>query len=116
MVPYANFYLQKNSVDDQIKDLEECLASLTVGHLGSVPACPVTGKEPAKEYILNYVDECPICSSKYKRKGDLKNHLISHHFIEETCIYFECSNCRVRSGDQKKFTRHAKSCKGELLN
>ena len=114
MDPYASFYTPTtNSSDDLIEDLEQNLAALVIDQPVSLPVDTVTKTALPKEYVLNIIDDCPICSSKYKRKGDLKNHLISQHFIEESSVYFECS-CGVRSSDQKKFTRHSKSCKANI--
>ena len=69
MDPYASFYTPTtNSSDDLIEDLEQNLAALVIDQ----PVDTVTKTALPNEYILNIIDDCPICSSKYKQKGDLK--------------------------------------------
>ena len=96
MKPYREFYTAQ-PVQTDVDSLEECLSTLS---LNSDSAKLVTAI-PTTEFILNTLDTCPICKIVYKRKGDLKNHLITQHLVNKEAIYFKCS-CGVICDDQLK--------------
>ena len=105
MEVYSDFYNPVKPVRDLPASLVDSLASLSLGQDLMKPESE--NALPDKEYILNSLDECPVCNSMYKRKGDLKNHMTAQHDISPSRIYFKCS-CGTICNDQKQFSRHVK--------
>ena len=100
MAAYRQFYTSKSFQTDVSDSLEETLASLSLNPKQDSPVSDT-------EYILNNLESCPLCDCVYKRKGDLKNHLVTNHQVNKESIYFKCS-CGVTCDDQKKYSRHVK--------
>ena len=99
---YAGFYKSFEECKEPDSDLLESLESL------SLVCTAKPSSDLAVEYILNDLDKCPECSMKYKRIGDLKNHMKNQHGISETLMFYQCV-CGSRYSDKKQLTRHCKN-------
>ena len=102
MHAYAGFYKISEGSKEPDADLLESLESL------SLVCTAKSSSDPAVEYILNDLEKCPECSMKYKRIGDLKNHMKNQHGISESLMFYQCV-CGSRYSDKKQLTRHRKN-------
>ena len=89
----AGFYTPSEWCTEPDGDLLESLESLSLVCTAK-PSSDIT-----VEYIMNDLDKCPECSMKYKRIGDLKNHMKSQYGISETLMFFQCV-CGSRYSDK----------------
>ena len=99
---YAEFYKFSGGSMELDGEFLKSLESLSLV-CAAKPSSDLTA-----EYILNDLEKCPECSMKYKRIGDLKNHLKNQHGISETLMYYQCV-CGARYSDKKQLTRHLKN-------
>ena len=63
----------------------------------------------AKVDVKTYPFKCDQCSSKYKRKEDLKVHVEHKHGPDENCI-FDCQHCGKKFKYRSSLRKHEREC------
>ena len=89
----------------EASDLEKAMKAMSLEKAAAVVSSTV--REDGSKFILNELTDCPICQNSFKRKGDLRKHLMKQHDIEPANVFYKCS-CGTIIDEQKKFTRHVK--------